>query len=263
MTALKGYVMHQHGYRFIKNMRLLTAGLLLTITLCWAPKASAQMFSVKSVSRRYTPPTASAYFSIIPTDFHYKPSGNGTNPKPGEFNFNNPLYRLGIDFSGLELMGTAGWNLGPQNNLNYFGLEVGFNSRYPVFRSKPIMISLPLDIRINYTKVNNKHSADITNDFRQNTGTIGSGWRLDFMFPHHIRLNLEGTANYGFSTRSLGQSSGSAWVFENRDRLYFDRLFGQIGIVTGFDYRFTHFNGDGLQFDYGQQNVGFIVGITF
>ena len=223
----------------------------------------AQMFSVKSLPSRYTPPLASVYLSVVPTNFHYKPSGGGVNSQAGVFNFNDPLYRFGLDLSGLELMGTAGWNLGAQNSLNYFAFDIGFNSRYPVFHSRPFTLSLPLALKIEYTRVDDKRTGNVTNDFTQNIGTVGSGLHAGFVLPHRVRISLEGTASYGFSTRSLGQSSGSAWVIENRDRIYFDRVMGQIGIVAGFDYRFTRFNSDGIQFDYGENNAAFILGITF
>lgn len=254
--------MHQSGYEKRNRFRAITV-LLFLFLFGSVSGVYAQMFSVKSLPHRDTPPMVSAYLSFIPTNFHYKPSGSGQNPQPNAFNFNDPLYRLGIDLAGLEVMGTAGWNLGPQNNLNYFGLDVAFNSKYPVLRTRPFVLSVPLAIKIGYTRVNDKRSNNITNDFRQNNATVGSGLDADFSLPHQIRISLEGTANYGFSTRSLGQSSGSAWIIESRDRIYFDHVLGQIGFVAGIDYRFTRFNSSGVEFDYGERNTGFILGITF
>jgi len=255
--------MYKSRYNNQNKFSTIAVVVLLFILFGGASGAYAQMFSVKSLPSKYSPPLATIYLGVVPTDFHYKPSESGIDPQAGVFNFNDPVYRLGIDLAGLELAGTAGWNLGAQNNLNYFAFGIGFNSKYPVFRSQPFTLSLPLALKLEYTRVDDKKSGNITNDFRQNIGTIGSGLNGGFMLPHHIRISLEGTASYGFSTRSLGQSSGSAWIIENRDRIYFDRVMGQIGIVAGFDYRFTRFNSSGIQFDYGENNTAFILGITF
>ncbi len=254
--------MRKSGYRNYNKWKAIPAAFLI-LFIGGFTSVKAQMFSVKSLPQQYGPPMTSAYISVIPTNFQYKPRGSGSNTQTNAFDFNDPLYRLGLDLSGLEINATAGWSLGPLNNLNYFGLEIGFNSKYPVLRTHPFVLSLPLAIKIGYTRVNDKRSSNISNDFRQNNATIGSGLHADFMLPHRIRISLEGTVNYGFSTRSLGQSSGSAWIIDSRNRIYFDRVLGQIGFVAGLDYRYTRFNGSGIEFDYGEKNIGFILGITF
>ena len=254
--------MRKSGYRNSTTWKAIPVAFLILLIGSFT-SVKAQMFSVKSLPQRYGPPMASAFVSVVPTNFQYRPSGSGSNPQPNAFDFNDPLYRLGLDLSGLEINATGGWGLGPQNNLNYFGLEIGFNSKYPLLRTHPFVLSLPLTIKIGYTRVNDTRSSNISNDFRQNNATIGSGLHADFTLPHRIRISLEGTANYGFSTRSLGQSSGSAWILESRNRVYFDRVFGQIGFVAGLDYRYTRFNGSGIEFDYIQKTLAFILGITF
>ncbi len=247
-----------------KNLKNISIIIVLGWLICLfaGPGAAfAQMFSVKSLPHRETPPSTVAYFALVPSRFHYKPSGAGTNTAPGILNFNAPLYRLGIGFSGLEVTGTAGWNLGEDNSLNYYDLDFAFDMPYPVLRTRSFTLSLPLAFGIELTRVENTRS-DI-NNFRENTLEAGTGLQAAFRFPRQIRLMLEGTAHYGFSTRAFGQSSGSAWIIENKNRLYFDHVFGQVGIVLGFDYRFTRFNGSGVQFDYGLRNLAFVIGADF
>lgn len=254
--------MRKSGYKNQNKLKTIAA-LFIIVLFAGVDGVYAQMFSVKSLPPKYSHPLASAYISLIPTNFKYYPQGTGTSAQANEFNFNNPLYRLGVDLSGLDINVTGGWNLGPANNLNYFGLEIGFNSKYPVVRTRPFVLSIPLAIKIGYTRVNNKLSSNISNDFRQNNATVGTGLNANFNLAHRIRISLEGTANYGFSSRSLGLSSGSAWILENRDLIYFDRALGQIGFVAGLDYRYTRFNGSGTEFDYEEKKIGFILGITF
>jgi hypothetical protein len=239
---------------------LLVLGGLLSLL---SPRAGrAQMFSVRSLPQQYTVPSSNIFFGVLPTRFHFKPSNTNAVTDPGEFNFTDPVYQLGLDLAGLELSGKAGWNLGAARNLNFYELGMAFKARYPVLQSKPLLLSLPLVFHVRWTRVENKNAPSNT-DFRQNTGTIGSGLNMEVRLPDQVRLLLEGTLHYGFSVRALGQSSGSAWSGEVRSRLFFDRLIEQLGLSLGVDYRYTRFNNGETRYDYGMKNLSFLVGVTF
>jgi len=236
--------------------------LIIGIVLGLHGNADAQMFSVKSEPRTYRPPTIGGYIGIEPAHFKYKPSSDALNNNIG-YSFNDPLYRIRLELQNIDIYFGAGWNLGPQNLLNYYEIGAQLQNVYALFRSRHFVFGVPVRIETNYTQVQSQKSQIGSDTFQQSSGTVGSGPAVMLRAKSDIRLTSILTVNYGFSVRSLGTSSGSLYALINQNRLYFDHVFNQVGLSLGYDYEFSRYDLTGVRYDYAMKGSTIVIGITF
>lgn len=223
----------------------------------------AQMFSVRSPEHRYTPPGVNLYVYFQPTNFRYKPSGVGLAPT-SPYNFNNPIYGLEYESGFLNFHLGVGWNLGPGKYLNYFSLGGKLHTELPLVSTRLIDFAIPIVVRINNLRVQNKQQTTETNTFNQNSATIGSGLAFGVVDEKHgLRFKTDFVAGYGFSSRAFGVNSGTLFDFESNTKLYFDRLIGRVGFSIGYSYQYDRFNLPGVTFDYAMSGSRLLLGVTF
>jgi len=237
---------------------LLLAGLFLGLT----DAANAQMFSVKSEPSVSRPPSTGAYFGLEPAKFMYKPSSNDNNPYT-RYTFSDPLYQLRLELPGIDIYLSSGWNLGNSNYLNFFNIGAQIQRVYPFFKSRHFIVGAPIRIQTDYLQVNSQRANNNADDFQQSSGTLGSGPAVLVRLGKGIRFTTVATINYGFSVRSLGATSGSLYIINSQNRLYFDHLINDVGLSIGYDYDFSRYNLTGVRYDYALRGNSIVIGITF
>ena len=222
--------------------------------------ASAQMFSVEGDGRDYTTPLASGHIGIEQVNFEY--TGGSELVDFGNFAFKGPIIRFRFEVPNLLLsLGAGGAVTGLDNN--YFDGAIKAQFALPLLGNERISFGIPFQLTSSLTSVKTDIIEAQQIEFRQANVLVGGGLRFRTKLSERLRIKAKAIPNYGFSTATGGSFGGSAFVMEGQARIYFDRLFGSIGLSAGYDYNFKSFDIEGNLFDYDLNSHGFLIGVTF
>jgi len=242
--------------------KIVTATLLGIITTCIIPRGvRAQMFSVGSEGPRFNIPQNEFYVGLEPMDVTYK----GSDQQGGIFAFNGSIIRLGYKSNGLDLfMGTGGKITGI-NDVSYFdvggNIDIGFIT---LQHSKSFTLQIPVRIAFRYTNMTNAHTIISRYDrFKFGSLTGGIGLHLRVRPGKNIRVDVLGVPSYGASFASGGFFGGSVGSMAAEGRVYFDNLFGNMGLSVGYKYDLRNYDVDQNVYDYNISGNNVEVGITF
>lgn len=236
--------------------------LLLVPILCIIPHtASGQMFSVDGPERDYSTPTAAVFIGLEPVDFEF--TGNTAISQAFLFEFSGPVLRFKFEAPNLSLsLGTGGAITG-LDDAAYFDGALKANFGLTLISKKTFALELPIQLTSSLTSVTNDDIIGGQLEFRQVNIAPGAGARIAAKPADRFRIQLQAIPSYGFSSATGGTFGGSVFIFEGQARLYFDRLFDDIGLSVGYDYNFKDFNIDDSLFDYELNSHGFLIGISF
>lgn len=249
--------------RLSQLLRVNDKTLILLICLVLLPfvSANAQMFSVRSAKTIESVPSIGVYLGYQPADFYYKPSGSGTN-NTTRFDFKDPIYRLQLELSGIDIYIGNGWNLGPDNGLNFFNIGAHIQGYLRAYQTPHFTLQFPVRLQTDYIQVQSKRTANAS-DMQESSGTIGTGPMISLRLGNMVRFTSNMLLNYGFSVQSMGTTSGTIYELTNSNRLYFDNVYNNIGLSLGFDYNFKRYNMSGISYDYAFKGYSILFGITF
>lgn len=246
-----------------KYHKLAVLALLFLLAAGGIQTLKAQMFSVRSPERRYSPPGISLYAYLQPTHFYYKPSGSGLTPAL-RYDFNNPVYGVAFEYGFFSLHLGAGWNLGNGGYVNYLSFGGTIHTVLPLFFNRHVNFGIPIALGIDNLRVQNKRQTTENTTFNQNSGTIGTGLSLGLAdMDKNIRFRTNFLVNYGFSARAFGANSGTVFSLRSDTRIYFDRAFGKVGISVGYGYRRDRYNLPGVAYDYVLNGNRILLGVSF
>lgn len=251
-----------NNLKLYKNKVYLPALLLLFLVATPFYSAKAQMFSVRSAEQNYSLPNVGVYLGVEPAQFRYKPKGSGINTYT-RYDFKGPIYRVQLELPNINIHFGTGWNLGPQNLMNYLTLGANIGGSIRFFHSRVISILLPLRLTTDYTQIQTKKALSPNSEFQESIGTIGGGPMIDLRLARRVRFSTNVLLNYGFSVRSMGTTAGSVYNLISRSRIYFDDLFNDMGLSLGFDYNFRDYNASGVRYDYALRGYSILLGVTF
>lgn len=234
---------------------LLVTGLLLPL------QASAQMFSVQSQPDRITIPESGVSAGISFVDFRYR-GPDGLLAANEDYSFSAPLAHVRLDLAAFSVYGIYGRGIGPRDNV-FSELGASINSGFVVLPGTSLNLIIPLSLSTEYVLVRNQRIINNTDEFRQNNFGLKSGLQMNAQLSQRSRFMVEGTGSYAFSITGYGLSSGSATGLELTNRLYFDRIFGQVGILLGFDIETRRYRLEEDRFNYRSVYQNVVLGITF
>ncbi len=222
--------------------------------------SQAQMFSVGGDEPDYNVPQTELTLGLEPASVTYE-GGNNT----GLFEFEGPMIRLGYNTRTLNLfLGTAGSVTGV-DDVAYFdvGGHINFNLR--LYRSEKVVVRLPVRISSRYVNMTNDEvfQPGINNYFRFGSLTPGAGAELLVRPSDDIRIAAGAVPSYGFAFASGGFFGGSLGSVAAHGRLYFDRLWGDMGLSIGYEYDLRNYDIDNDSYDYKVKGHLFELGITF
>lgn len=224
----------------------------------------AQMFSVGDQGPRFNVPHTELYLGLEPMDVTYE-RDNMQRPEAGAFEFTGSVLRLGYESSSLDIfMGTGGRITGI-DDASYFDTGGNIDFGINLYRSRSLSLEIPLRIASRYTNITNSEAFQFTtfNRFRFGSLTAGAGIRVRARALEDFRFKAGIVPGYGFAFASDGFFGGSLGNVAAQSRLYFDQLFGDVGLSVGYKYDLRNYDIDEDIYDYRINGHSLEVGITF
>ena len=226
--------------------------------------AQAQMFSVGNNGRVITPPSSAVIGGIEPLEFSFTGNRNDLeNEGAPDYSFNSPVYRLRLEVPGFQIFGGFGSNLGGNENTNYLNAGINLEGGVNLYNRATFGLQVPLEISAEYHQMTTDLSTDRANEFRQSSILIGGGLGIRLRPAERIRITTKGIPMIGYAVSSHSGRGGVRYRIENRNRIFFDNLFGNTGLVTGIDFSYSDFNADENRFQYKSFASSFMIGVTF
>jgi hypothetical protein len=99
--------------------------------------------------------------------------------------------------------------------------------------------------------------------FRFGSLAVGAGAQALARVTKNIRLQASAVPGYGFAFASGGFFGGSISLATATGRLYFDKLFNQLGLSLGYRYNQRRYDIDENQYDYFIKSHSVQIGINF
>jgi len=225
------------------------------------------MFSVQPDRQvtNYTPGIAiTVGYSAMSFDYR-GPNYISVAPGQGQvgttFQFKDPLFQIGVEMMGFSAYGLFGSNLGEFNNA-YSQIGASIGNQVPLIRSSAFRLGIPIRLATDYIVIKN-NTLLTSQEFKQNTFGIHGGVDLDVRLANAVRFEAIGLAGYSYSVSGFGNSGGTAVDLVLKNRLYFDNLVRQYGIVLGFDLNSRKYNLDDNRYNHLALQQMVTIGVTF
>lgn len=230
-----------------------------------AGKVQAQMFSVGNPGPRFNTPQTEFYAGLEPIDVSYKGGNNVVENQRGVFSFEGSVIRLGYNSPGVDFFLGTGGKITGIDNASYFDVGGNIDLGLNIYRSRAISLQLPVRIASRYTNITNDRAFTIPSLSRFQFGslTFGAGARIVGRPAEKFRIEAGAVPSYGFAFASGGFFGGSLGSVSAFGRLYFDRLFGDVGITLGYKYDLRNYDVDENAYDYKIKGHSLEIGITF
>ena len=223
----------------------------------------AQMFSVGEEGPRFNTPRSAVYVGIEPMNVLYQGSAV-SGIVAGQFAFDGPVIRFKYNTGTVDLTLGAGGEVTGINPASYFDVGGAINTGFGIYNSQKISISVPIRIASRYVNMANSETFQPRfNRFRFGNLTVGGGANIVLRPKEDIRIEVGGVPSYGFAFATCGSYGGSLTSVIAHGRLYFDRLFGNVGLTAGYEYDFRKYNIDESVYDYRMKGHVIEIGITF
>lgn len=251
--------MNSVHFEFSPKKRGLFYILALAAVIMVPISAKAQMFSVNNAPLRTNNiPHYHVYAGAGPARFTYRPD-NGA----GIYAFRGQAFQLVLEAYNLKLYLGTGLGL---NQMSFFeaGLQGGY--KLNVYRSPKVHFRVPLLLQIGITSVaNDEPVSNVFNQqFREGSLVAALGAELTARLTPLLRFNAGIIPDFGLAySASRASEGGSVLGVLGKARLYFDHLFGSVGLSVGYGYRFRRFNIKGTALDYNAIENKFLIGVTF
>lgn len=221
------------------------------------------MFSIKSKMNRLEIPGVAIYAGLDFTDFQYVgPRGLNPPPNAGAYAFNAPVIRLRAETNAIELYMAAGGKITGFSPQSYF--DAGVNAGYALtLIDRPnFLISVPFQIGTGITTVTNSNLFSGT-QFQQGHAFFRLGGYVHVRLNREIRLLARALPGTGITFSQGGNLGGNIQSLKGEARVFWDRVFGDIGLSMGYDYNYREYDITDPLFDYKLNSHGVLVGVTF
>lgn len=258
--------LHPKHSRIEQQILLIAAGFLSFLCLMFAEpvRSYAQMFSVGEERERYDVSRSAAYVGIEPVSVTYHgPETSPDQQQPGGFAFEGPLIRLRYETTGLNLFLATGGTITGIEDHSYFDVGGRLDYGFPVHSSREVSVLIPLSLQSVFTTITNSQFVGTTSSFRFGSLVGGAGLEVRVRATDDIRFVLGGRPSYGLAFASGGFFGGSLGILAGEGRIYFDRVFGDLGLSVGYDYSNRNYDVDEDVFDYRINAHSLQLGITF
>lgn len=226
----------------------------------------AQMFSVGESDPQNRAPLSEVYIGLESMDATYKGAQNvNSQVRPGAFEYSGPVIKLGYHNADLDLFLSTGGKVTGVDEASYFhtggNLDFGIN----LYRSQKVVLQIPLRLSSRYTNITNNQTVNFQSVNRFQYGMIsgGLGVRGELRPTKKIRAKFGAIPGYGFSFATGGFLGGSIGVADAFGKLYFDRLYNNLGLSIGYKYDFRSYDVEDEVYDYDLSGHSIELGVTF
>lgn len=224
--------------------------------------ARAQMFSMDEESPpQFMQPANELYIGYEPTTVTYE--GSVEAGEAGQFAYDAPVLRVGYSSRTLNLYLGAGGDITGSDDVAYFDVGGNINVGFPLYFTEKFILQLPVRISSRLTNITNNRTSFSLDRFRFGSVTAGAGLQANARPARNLRVRVGAIPSYGFTFASGGLFGGSLGSVALKGRLYFDRLFGNVGLSAGYKYDLRNYNVEEEKYDYRMQGHSIQLGITF
>lgn len=259
------YPLHHSGL-YKDNIMNKAVGIIIVLLLVCLPtdQLHAQMFSVGDRGPRFNIPQAEFYLGLKPMDVTFH-GGDPQEENTGAFAFEGSVIPLGYAGPGVDFFMGVGGNVTGIDEASYFDAGGNIDFDFTIFRNELITLQLPFRVASRYTNITNERALQTPtlNRFRFGSLTAGAGAQILARPARNFRLKAGAVPSYGIAFASDGFFGGSIGVIAANGRLYFDRLFGDVGLLLGYNYDLRNYDIDEDRYDYRINGHSLEVGITF
>jgi hypothetical protein len=235
-------------------------GLLSLTMVGFASDIQAQMFSVTPDRNVISRPGYVLSGGIEPTNVTY--TGPATMLPFEDLSFNGNLLKLQAEAGGLVFTMSTGRNLGT-TDIRYTTFGAILGSEFVFIRRPKFEIGVPLQITSLYTTMTNTSAQSRSRDFIQNALGFSTGLEAQMRLSSRLRVSLEGTGGYAFSSSAINSNGGGMAQFHASALLYGDALVRSFGLVTGVQAHSRSYRLEESQFNYDMASVSYMLGVTF
>lgn len=231
------------------------------LIFCTTGMVKAQMFSVQTEqTTRMDIPRNTFLIGYEPTTFTFR---NDVTDNIVDLSFSDPVYRVRAEVEGFQAYAGMGFNLGDNNDINYFNAGGKIDGEFRFAGSPSYYFAIPLILMTDYLQVISQDESQRASEFRQSAASVGIGISFGARLTRQFRVESRVIPTYGFSVTSFGATGGARSSLIAQNRVYMDHLFGRIGLTAGFDYHTARYNMDDERFNYDLSSNSFVIGITF
>jgi hypothetical protein len=220
----------------------------------------AQMFSVEDRSPReralFTYSSLSIGWEIA--DFSY--TGDPDEAGIDRFDFNDGIITLIFENPGIDFYLGLGGGLTGMDNHTIVNIGAALYNDFILHRSENFWIQLPLQINTDLKRV---QSNTASRQFQQSSFQVGAGLGLRNRFTDSMRSVIKVLPAYGFSNSQGAFFGGTVFSFYGKARFIIDDVFGNTGLIFGYDFRLKSYNIDNEIFNYDFNGHTISAGITF
>lgn len=221
----------------------------------------AQMFSVDETAKKQDLFDITINIGLNLTDLqHRNPSQINSVPN---FSFSDPIYNLSADLSYISILAGFGFNIGPENDIDAFYLNLRLGNISTLFRTQYLRIGFPLFITTETFQLRKDASIDSNSRLELSSFMLGTGTYASFSLGSTFEFKQLILINYGFGTHSYGNFGGSKWQFIIDNTMVLLPLFNNYLLALGYQYQYDFYNIDSNNFDYTARSHLLKLGITF
>lgn len=235
--------------------------LTLLFLLCSAEALRAQMFSMEEERPQFRRPGNELYIGLEPMNVTYE--GSEEVEDAGQFAFDAPLIRVGYSSRALNFYLGTGGKITGSDDAAYFDVGGNLNFGIPLYFTEQFILQIPVRISSRLTNITNDRTGFSLDRFRFGSITAGAGLQANARPARNIRFRVGAIPSYGFTFASGGLFGGSLGSVALNGRLFFDHLFGDIGLSAGYKYDLRNYNVEEEKYDYRMQGHSIQLGITF
>ncbi|WP_445664084.1 hypothetical protein [Fodinibius sp. AD559] len=226
----------------------------------------AQMFSVGETGPRNSGPLSEIYIGLESMEAIYKGAQNvNSQIRPGAFEYSGPVIKLGYNTTDLDLFLSTGGKVTGVDEASYFHTGGNFDFGINLYRSKILLLKIPFRLSSRYTNItgNETFNPQTVNRFQYGMISGGVGFRGELRPTKKARVKFGAIPGYGFSFATGGFFGGSIGVVDAFGKLYFDRLYNNLGLSIGYKYDFRSYDVEDEVYDYDLSGHSVEIGITF
>jgi len=236
-------------------------GLMMSLSLALvATDLQAQMFSVTPNRDVITKPGFVLAAGYEPTNVTY--TGPAIVLPFEDLSFSGNLLKFHVEAGGLIFSMSTGRKLGT-SDIRYTTFGAILGSEFVFVRQAKFEIGIPLQITSLYTTMTNTSAQSRSRDFIQNALGFSTGLEAQVRLSPRLRLSLEGTGGYAFSSSAINSNGGGMSQFQASALLYGDALVRSFGLVTGVQAYSRSYRLEESQFNYDMASVSYMLGVTF
>jgi hypothetical protein len=220
----------------------------------------AQMFSVQEQTPRERATLSYTSLSLGWEVGEFTFTGDQDQADLDRYDFSDGILKVTFENPGIDFyLGLAGGLTGMENR-SFVNIGAVLYNNFVLTNSENFWLILPLQINTDLTRVQNDGA---NRQFQQSAFQVGAGLAVTTRISENLRSTIRIVPGYGFSNSQGAFFGGTIFSAEGKARIIFDNVFGERGLIFGYDFRHRSYNIEPDLYNYDFNGHTFSIGITF